>query len=287
MAASAAGFADVLSGSLRIDEGGNQAVPLLSRLLATVALTAVVSFGSTGSFSGPTTPTGLICSVADPQCVIGGVQYAIFGAQLTEPPNGSNLWTLQIETNYPALITGNIIPPAQWGVDLLNYSIGDFMIHWNGQDFAIVLGQHIKASNPVDSYVPGNLYQAPNTSPDFVPSGTNTTLFGTTGILPDSPRPNFPIWIANGGTQVGTGMVTVLNTGSGTPAQYTIIDTFTAFPGFLQTGDFTISMASWSCANGVIVGPGTFVPEPATFFLVLPVLALPLVSRLRGVRCRP
>jgi hypothetical protein len=260
-------------------------VSLIAKLTCVFVLTGLASFGSTVSFSGPTTETGIPCSASDPQCVIGGLAYAIFGAQLTEPSGASNLWTLTIETNYPALILGNMIPPAQWGVDLLNYSIADFMIHWAGNDYAIVLAQHIKGSNPADGYVAGNLYQAPNVSPDFVPSGTNTTLFGTTGILPDSPRPNFPIWLAPGGTLLGTGTVTVANTGSGTPAQYTITDTFTAFPGFLSTGDFDISMASWACANGIIVGGGgSFVPEPGTMILI-PSFAL-LSLLMRSLRAR-
>ena len=263
---------------------------LIAKLTCIPLLTALAALGSTISFIGPTTPTGTPCSVADPQCVIGGLPYAIFGAQLTQPTGSSNLWALTIETNYPTLISGNIIPPAQWGVDLLDYSIGDFMIHWNGNDYALVLAQHIKASNPVDNYAAGNLYQAPNVSPDFVPSGTNTTLFGTAGILPGSSRPNAPVWLAAGGTLIGNGTITVANNGSGTPAQYTITDTFTAFPGFLSTGDFSVSIASQSCANGMIVGGGgnfvggSSVPEPSTIYLFPAALELVLLARISWVR---
>lgn len=261
---------------------------LAGKVLIILAAAALSSFATTVSFDGPTTVTGAPCAASDPGCVLGGLPYVLYGVQLSQPTGSNTMWTLTLETNYPALITGNVIPPAQWGVDLLSYSIADFMIHSNGVDYAIVLGQHIKAGNPVDSYVAGNLYQAPNVSPDFVPSGTNTTLFGTTGILPDSSRPNFPIWLAPGGTQVGAGTITVVAGGNGTPAQYTIIDTFNAPAGFLDTGDFSITASSWACANGVIVGTGTFVgdtggesgvPEPATMLLFPSALLLSVLLR--------
>jgi len=251
-------------------------VSLAGTVLIILAAAGLSSYATTISFEGPTTPTGAPCAASDPACVIGGASFVLYGVQITQPSGANPFWTLTLETNYPALITGNVIPPAQWGVDLLSYSIADFMIHSNGVDYAIVLGQHIKAGVAVDSYVAGNLYQAPNVNPDFVPSGTNTTLFGTTGILPDSSRPNFPIWLAPGGTQVGAGTITVVQGGNGTPAQYTITDTFSAPAGFLDTGDFSISASSWACANGLIVGTGTFVggesgqggvPEPSTLLL--------------------
>ncbi len=228
-------------------------------------VTALVSSATTVSFTGPTTPSGVPCAVSSPQCVIGGDPYAIYGAQLTTPSAGNPFWTLTIETNYPTAITGNVIPPAQWGVDLLTYSIADVLITWAGQDYGIVLAQHIKGGNPVDSYGAGNLYLAPNVSPDFVPSGTNNTL-GVPGILPDSSRPNFPTWLAAGGTLLGTGTITVANNGNGTPAKYTITDVFSAPADFLQSGSFSIMLSSQACANGLIVGQAS-IPEPSTFLL--------------------
>ncbi len=238
---------------------------MIAKLVLASIATAAISSATMVSFTGPTTPTGVPCSVSDPQCVIGGQPYAIYGAQLTTPSAGNPLWTLTIETNYPAAITGNVIPPAQWGVDLQDYSIADVLISWQGHDYGIVLAQHIKAGNPVDSYVAGNLYLAPNVSPDFVPSGTNNTL-GVPGILPDSSRPNAPIWLAAGGTLLGTGTITVVNNGNGTPAQYTITDTFSAPADFLGADTFSIMLSSQACANGLIVATGS-IPEPSTLFL--------------------
>jgi len=254
------------------------------KLLVVFAATAMLSFATpTYNFSGPTTPTGVPCMASDPTCVIGSASlYAIYGAQLTQ--NTATTWTLSIETNYPATITGNVIPTAQWGVDLQFYSISDFLINWNGNDYGIVLSQHIKAGNTVDSYVGGDLYQAPNTSPDLIVSGTNNVVLSP-GVLPSSPRPNQPVWLAPGGTQLGTGTVTVANTGSGTPAAYTITDQFSAPANFLSTGSFTIDASSWVCANGVIVGTGTVggtggqTPEPGTFLLSLPALLLLFLGR--------
>lgn len=249
----------------------NVAASVSAKLIATAAITAIGALASTQSWVGPTTVSGTPCIIGSAGCVMGGDQYDIFGAQLTQPTVGDPLWTLTIETNYPAAITGNTIPPAEWGVDLLLYSISDFLISWNGNDYGIVLAQHIKGSNPVDSYVAGGLYQAPNILQDLVLSGTNNTHLAS-GVLPDSPRPNFPVWLAPGGTQLGTGTITVAQTGSGTPAQYTITARFTAPDTFLASGVFTIDASSWVCANGIITGSGNFtspseVREPRTMGL--------------------
>jgi hypothetical protein len=262
------------------------------KLPALFAVTALLSFATTSiNIPGPTTPAGVPCLATDPTCVKGDpALYAIYGVQLTQ--NTATNWTLNIETNYPAKITGNTIPNAQWGVDLQFYSISDFLIHWNGQDYGVVLSPHIKAGNTVDSYVGGNLYQAPNTQFDLVLSGTNNTIPLAPGVIPQSPRPDGPVWLAPGGTQLGTGTVTVAQGGNGTPAAYTITDQFTAPVNFLSAGDFQITASSWVCFNGVIVGGGTGgtaggtggqVPEPGTFLLSLPVLLL-FARRLRQKR---
>ena len=255
------------------------------RVSSLLGATALLSFASpTFNFPGPTTPTGVPCNASDPTCVIGGEsQFGIYGAQLTQDTATS--WTLNIETNYPAKIMGNLIPPAQWGVDLQFYSISDFLIHWNGLDYGIVLAQHIKAGSSVDGYVAGNLYQAPNTQFDLILSGTNNTLLAP-GVVPQSPRPNFPVWLAPGGALLGSGTVTVAQTGSGTPATYTITDQFNAPTNFLSTGSFTIDASSWVCFNGVIVGSASDgqVPEPGTYLLSLPVLLVFLLPLFRRVR---
>jgi hypothetical protein len=256
------------------------------KLPALFAFTAFLSFATTSlNFSGPTTPAGVPCLASDPTCVLGDpTLYAIYGVQLNQ--NTATNWTLKMETNYPAKITGNTIPTAQWGIDLQFYSISDFLIHWNGQDYGIVLSPHIKAGNPVDSYVGGNLYQAPNTQFDLVLSGDPNILLAP-GVLPGSPRQTGPVWLAPGGAQLGTGTVTVAQGGNGTPAAYTITDQFTAPVNFLSSGAVDITASSWVCFNGVIVGEasggGSGVPEPSTFLLSLPVLLL-FARRLRQKR---
>lgn len=251
----------------------------MKKLILVVLAAPWIAFGTTViDFPGPTTPTGVPCSAADPSCVLGGAPFAIYDVQLAAPMGGGTQWTLTIQTNYPVAIVGNTIPTVQWGVDGQFYSTSDFLIHWNGQDYGIVLAEHILAGSPVDSYVAGNLYQAPNIPFDIVLSG-NPNSGGGPGVLPSSPRPNGPVWLAPGGNLLGAGVLTITAGGSGTPAQYTITDVFTAPAGFLASGDFQIEASSWVCFNGVIVGTGNFttqIPEPGT--LPLLVLILPAMG---------
>jgi hypothetical protein len=202
------------------------------------------------------------------QPIIGSpFEYQVFGVQLTQPTLINPNWILQIETNYPGTITGNTIPPVAYGGPTTFFSIGDFLIIWNGVDYGVVLAPHVKVSlTPVDGYTAGNLYQTSG----FQNSGS---IMGA-----DSPNPPFPIWINPGATQIGTGNVTVATTGDGlSAAKYTITAAFTAPPDFLGTGPFQISFSSYSCGNGVLTGsfdPGSGVPEPATLFLIGPALLL-------------
>ena len=259
-------------------------IPTYVRLTALLAVIEACVSAGTLSFPGPTTPLGVPCQASDPSCVVGGSPFAIFGIQLTQPSGGNPNWTLTIETNYPNTISGNMIPTVQWGADGQFYSISDVLINWQGVDYGIVLSQHIKAGNPADSYVAGNLYQAPNILFDLIFSG-NPNDFGAPGLLPSAPRRDDPIWLAPGGTLRGNGTVTVVAGGNGTPAQYTITDQFSAPAGFLSNGTFQIEGSSWVCFNGVIVGTGSFVgaavPEPGT--LILSAVGLLLLLRFRLV----
>jgi hypothetical protein len=262
-----------------------------AKLLLLLAITVVGAGATTVSFSS--TPTS--CSPFDAtnsNCVLGDLgSFAIYGVQLTQPTNSSQPWTLTIETNYPPcnpglgtpgcnlqdkIVTpGNLIPPAPFGAAGPLFSISDFLIHWNNTDYGVVLAQHINNGSTVDSYVAGNLYQAPNASPDLVTAGSL--------MIPLSlaSRQNADVWLAPGGTLLGAGSVSVVSGGNGTPAEYTITDQFLAPAGFLSTGNFSIDATSYPCANGEVVGTGTFtggasggVPEPGTFWLSLPILAL-------------
>jgi hypothetical protein len=284
-----------------------------TKLLLLFVVVTFVAFANTISFSpikpGPVQQTPefennvyLPCAPADPGCVQGDVNlFGIYGAQLTQPGMGSANFTLTIELNYPrcnpgspgctnqgTIAPGSIIPPGQWTDQSFN-SIADFLIHWNNQDYAVVLAPHIQAGNPVGAYAAGNLYQAPNTQFDETYAGVDN-LFGGPGVLPKGggERSDQPVWLSPGGALLGPGTVSVAlgdTTGHGFPVAYTITDVFSAPAGFLSSGDVTVFMSSYTCANGDVGGTGTFVgggggvPEPGTFVLVAPALALFLFRR--------
>jgi len=264
-----------------------------AKLVCLHAVIAVRAFATLISLSGPTTNNGTPCTPSQSGCIRGDpALYELYGVQITQPTMSDPLWKLTMETNYPTVISGNTIPPAQ-GFDGLLYSTSDFIMTWGGNDYGIVLAQHIQGGNTVDSYLPGHLYQAPNTTPDLVPSGfANTT--GQPGVLPGSSNPDFPVWLAAGGTELGTGTVTVTQGGSGTPAAYTITVEFSAPQSFLSKTPVTIEASSWVCANGVIAGTGQFpggtgstVPEPTSGFLIGPgLVALALKWRKYHARTR-
>jgi hypothetical protein len=173
------------------------------------------------------------------------------------------------------IANGNVIPPAPYGAFGPLYSISDFLINWNNTDYGIVLAPHVANGAALnDGYSAGNLYQAPNTTPDEVTAGS-------LGIAGTASRENIPVWLAPGGTLLGTGTVSVVSGGNGTPAEYTITDTFFAPANFLATGNFSITDSSYPCANGLLLGvgnflgtTGSFVPEPSTFLLSFPALLL-------------
>jgi hypothetical protein len=275
-----------------------------TKLLFLFVATTFVAFATTFSFlpekPGPVQQTSefennvyIPCNVGDIGCVQGDAgMFGMYGAQLTSPGMGSSNWTLQIETNYPRCQTsplaagctlqgtiapGSVIPPGQWPGDQQFYSIADFLIHWNNQDYAVVLAPHIQAGNPVANYLAGNLYQAPNTQFDETYAGVDN-LFGGPGVLPkgQGERSDQPVWLSPGGSLLGAGTVSVVLGGNGTPAMYTITDSFSAPAGFLSTGAFSVFGSSYVCANGDVGGIGDAggVPEPGTFVLVAPALAL-------------
>ena len=252
------------------------------KLTFLIAVTTTVMFGSTVNFVGPSQPKpGSTIVIGNP------LAYEVFGAQLTQPTGSNPNWVLQIETNYGANISGNTIPPYLYGDGTGPFSIGDFLIVWNGGDYGIVLSPHV-AGVAVDSYTAGNLYQASG----FVTSGD---IMNTAGSF--SPNPGFNIWLSPGGTNRSptTGSVSVAKTGTGidpgvggviqagdglpAEAMYTITVMFSAPPGFLGTGNFSIDFSSYVCGNGDLTGGGNFpppiaTPEPGTLLLVTPALLL-------------
>jgi hypothetical protein len=235
---------------------------LRSRLTLLLAITAIAASAGTVSFTGPSLPV-----LGDP------LKFNIFGVQLSQPTVSNPNFVLMIETNYGAVISGSNIPPFLWDVDNKLYSIADFLINWNGQNYGLILSPHVAGGLPYDSYTQGQLIKSPNQQFDLVKSGD---------VLPGTPRPLLPVWVAAGGTQVGAGTVTGAQTGDGVAtAKYTITAEFSAPAGFLSTGSFSIQASNYVCDNGIIIGTGTFtgsgggdVPEPATLFLFVPALAL-------------
>jgi hypothetical protein len=269
---------------------------LFRTALAAAALLAASAHASTITFSGPENTSGAPCTPGTEGCVIGTLSdYTIFGASLTQPATPTGDWVLTIDTNYPATIPNNStsIPTATWPADGAQYSISDFLITWQGNDYGIVLSPHVQASVAVDpAYQAGGLYEVPG----FRFSQSTDLQNGQTGVLSTgSPRPSEPVWIDPGGTQLGSGSVLVNTTGGNgttTGAEYQITVDFTAPSDFLSTGDFSIQMSSFVCANGLLIGSGDFgsgsstqaVPEPRTFLLVLPLLLLAVLARQRAIR---
>ncbi len=241
---------------------------------------------STISFVGPTTPSGVVCDPNGAQCV-NGSNFIVYSVLLSQPTVTDPLWTLTIQMNYPNFPTpmgpGNIIPPEFFADGL--YSAADFLIQWDNKYYGIPLAVHTQNGLVIDTYQPGNLYQAPNTQFNLVLSGYEPPA--PAGVLPfGSFRPGQPVWLAPGGNLLGTGSITVALGGNGTPAQYTITDKFSAPADFLSTGQFTLIADSFVCANGLAVHTGSFesggggdVPEPATLLLSIPVVLLLLWPR--------
>lgn len=243
---------------------------LRTNLALLVLTTAVAASAASVTFVGPTPakPGSLI--IGDP------LEYEVFGATLTQPTAGDPNWNLTIRTNYgdptKNLISGSpaIIPPFLYGDGSGPFTIGDFLILWNGNNYGVALTSH-------DGYAAGNLYRAG-------PAG-----YLTSGQIMDNPNPPFDkhspnpshnVLLAPGGTLLGTGILSGSQTGDGaTAAKYTLVIQFSAPANFLGTGDFSIDFSSYACANGILMGTGTFtgggggdIPEPSTLFLSVPVL---------------
>jgi hypothetical protein len=237
----------------------------VSRKLLMLLGIPFLTFASTFSFSGPSyqpSQGGGPCVPGTPHCVIGDLlAFNIFGVELTQPSATNPNWILTIATNYGATPGGSPVFPTFYLGGLTSgphgdFSIGDFLILSNNAFYAIVLSSH-------DGYTPGNLYKA---------SGFLTSA----DVMGDhvSPRPEVPVWLAGGGSLLGTGALSVAKTGDGTSsALYTITDQFSAPADFLSKGDFVFDFSSYVCANGFETGHGD-VPEPRGLFLLVPVVLL-------------
>ena len=244
---------------------------LMKLSMFAMALLAGAAQASTITFIGPEDTTGAFCPVG---CVIGSqIAYTIFDATLTSPTMSDPDWVLTIGTDYQAGILDGAtsIPTAIWPTDGLQYSIPDFLITSGGQDYGIVLSPHVKASTAVDSYTTPGLYQAAGfqTSSSILSSGDF--------------RPNVPVWLDSNGKMIGSvdsELVTKTGDDGVHGPLYNITVDFTAPSDFLSSGDFSIEMSSFVCANGLLIGSGGMivgpqsVPEPSTLLFTAPLLLL-------------
>jgi len=154
--------------------------------------------------------------------------------------------------------------------------------------------------NGHNSLTAGGLYQDPlfnSANPNSGPKDAYPTMYQTAGAVGaangfSTPRGSEPVWVD--GTKMGlVSSSSSINVSRGavdssnTFALYTIVDTFTAPAGFLSNGNFAIDVSSYACANYLVLGPGTVVPEPrALFLIVIPVMFLlgRRLTRSRGVQ---
>jgi hypothetical protein len=224
-----------------------------------------------------------VCSPpADPSCIFGDpAEFKIFGAQLSSPTAGNPHWQLTVETNYMATIPGSgaVVPPAPYLLNGTSYtqgnhgffSIGDFLINWNGNDYGIDLSPH-------DSLQVGNLYEVQGflTAADVMNVPLSGQLIAPTGpVLPYAAhRSDLFVWLGASGTSLGLGTLSGAHTGDGaSSALYTLTDVFDAPAGFLGDGKFTVEMSSYVCGNGFIDSPPD-APEPGTIVLLSSVFLL-------------
>ncbi|MGD1096949.1 MAG: hypothetical protein ABSB35_33775 [Bryobacteraceae bacterium] len=237
-----------------------------------------------------------LTSTQNPADIPGGAApYQVFSATLSQPTSPGGLWTLTIDMNYGGPVVGNEFEDYT-GPGGFVYGPGDFLIEQTvgtvTTDYGIPLGDHADpvTGTPTGTYVPGNLYKIGGTGSfttgeGFLTSGP--TLGNNAGsVFPldtDTPDAGFYTWLANGGTQIAAGNLTITDTGTGpdpTLYMYTVTDTFNASAGFLGTDDpFTVYLTSAICANGTLTGTGSFpppstVPEPRSLTLSASALML-------------
>jgi hypothetical protein len=259
----------------------------LKKSLLLLTATTVTSFATTFSFVE--NPANNI--IGDPSL------YEVFGAQLTTPTTPGGQWTLTIDMNYDVPIPGSCVPPTAnncaffpaFPIGGVNYVVGDFIFQQTvpsptgrgtvTNNYAIVLSNHLDGEDG-SNYTPGDLYQASTveTSAQILTSLDDAGQINENGAT--------PVWLGPGGTQNGTGSLSVVpntNDANGTASEWTVTDTFTVSPtsSFLNLNDpFTIDFTTAICANGELTGepvpppPPSSVPEPGTMALMVPGLLL-------------
>lgn len=234
---------------------------VLKSIAVSALLFSSALFGDSVTFLGPFGPT-------DGSVIGDHSKFDIQSVTLTQPTTPGGDWTVTIDTNYGTALPGspNVVPDfTDSGVTL---AASDFLISWDGNDYAVVLNGH-------SGYSAGNLYESSGfLTAQQVLAVSNPEYIYHTGD---------DVWLAGGGSLQGAGTVSAAPLGNGTTqAEFAITDTFAAPAGFLSSGSFTIQVSSADCANGYVTGTGNFggggtgggeVPEPASALLLTPVAA--------------
>jgi len=249
----------------------------------------MMAIGGTITFTGPEDVNGNPCTPGiTPSCIIGPANgapiYEVFSLTITTPTAPGGTWTVSVDTDYGTTIPSNAtsIPVYTYLETSDSFGIGDILFAWNGKDYGLVLTPH-------DGYAAGDLYVANTlqTSAQVLESGTPTAIPSD-----EIPRPTLNVLLGAGGSQVGTGKITVTtNPGANgvNNGTYTITDSFTAPSNFLSSA-FTVYDSSYDCANGYLTGGnggftlGAASPEPGSWLLILPGLVLLGVARMRKRR---
>jgi hypothetical protein len=241
---------------------------------------------------GPSNFQGTNCTLFQAGCIAAGdpQPYDIFSATITN--NGNNNWTVSVQTNAP--VGG--APPT-----FSSLAFGDALFQ-SGVDSN---GTPIYWGLSLGSYTNGLSTQGDLYEEKFLPARGSTQLVASD--YPDvyltagqagypAGRTNEPVWINNQnmndvGASTGFGVScwngsafvalptpTCLNGGNmgGTGFYlYTITDSFNAPSSFLSGNNFSFEVASYVCANGLIIGSGSSgVPEPRWLFLIVPAFLL-------------
>ncbi|HJT88786.1 MAG TPA: PEP-CTERM sorting domain-containing protein [Bryobacteraceae bacterium] len=216
----------------------------VKKLLFLLALTAVAAFADTFTITATDPNFGTVADhiFGDP------LHYAIQDVTLQGPTNMVGPWTLTVDTNYAVPLPGSpeVIPGF---VDGVNLFMGDFLVQQGSNFFGVVLHAH-------DGYTAGDLYQA---------AGFQNSVFY---------NPGKPVSLDGGGTLIGQGTVSAAaNPGCNgvNCAEFKVTDVFNlnALGTFIDPNSpLTFSMASATCANGLLNGDDAPVPEPGSVALL-------------------
>jgi hypothetical protein len=276
---------------------------LITRLLVLCSLTSFVAFGAamytfTGEQApsvnnqGPSNFQGVNCDPTNATCVPGTPSFIISSATLVQSAMDPNSWTLTVVTNDP---TG-----GSDGFSALAFGDALFQYGTDSQLQPIYWGLALGSQTVTGSETPGGLYEE-NLFNGKVQSDYPDVYLTAGQAGYSGGRTNEPVWINTANMSLastssslsvtcydGTSFVAVPASACNSQYNgydlYTITDTFEAPSGFLSSGVFSFEVASYVCANGLIIANETPVPEPRWAFLLVPALLLLFGRRLKQSR---